>query len=93
MIKYKYFALPFLIRHNITSNELIVLSYYVSETFTILPLVLTSCYIKKNNEQNQIGNENPNVRNSMMTDYETNNYTKPTQRFANRVSLSTGCHC
>lgn len=57
------------------------------------PLVLTSCYIKKNNEQNQIGNENPNVRNSMMTDYETNNYTKPTHRFANRVSLSTCCHC
>lgn len=34
-----------------------------------------------------------NIRKSMMTGYESNNYTKPTHRFANHVSLSTGCHC
>lgn len=67
----------------------------MSETFTTLQKVLTSFYKNKTKNPKIKSNweRKTNIRNSMMTGYESNNYTKPTHRFANHVSLSTGCHC
>lgn len=69
----------------------------MSETFTTLQKVLTSFYKNKTKQKIQKikskWERKTNIRKSMMTGYESNNYTKPTHRFANHVSLSTGCHC